>query len=81
MKYEKCEDSIYDIVPDLAKMEVLDYNKRDLDRMLINESHKRGRDIINERLASAKEKANEYNVQIFDSVTEHSGINHSREDR
>ena len=35
----------FDAVVDLAKMEVLHHNKRDLERMLENESHQRNRDI------------------------------------
>ena len=37
-KYEKAERTLAGMVSDLAKMEVLSYNKRDLERMLANES-------------------------------------------
>ena len=40
-KYDKTEGTLSDTTLDLAKMEVLNHNKRDLERMLENESHKR----------------------------------------
>ncbi len=40
-KYQKTERPLSDAALDLAKMEVLNHNKRDLERMLENESHKR----------------------------------------
>ena len=41
--------SISSATVDLAKMEVLDYNRRDLERMLENESHDRGRERARDR--------------------------------
>ena len=40
-RYQKTERPLSDATLDLAKMEVLNHNKRDLERMLENESHKR----------------------------------------
>ena len=40
-RYQKTERPLSDATLDLAKMEVLNHNRRDLDRMLENESHKR----------------------------------------
>jgi hypothetical protein len=40
-RYAKTQRPYSDAVVDLAKMEVLNHNKRDLERMLENESHKR----------------------------------------
>lgn len=40
-RYHKTEKPLSDATLDLAKMEVLNHNKRDLERMLENESHKR----------------------------------------
>jgi len=39
--YQKTERPLSDAIVDLAKMEVLNHNKRDLERMLQNEIHKR----------------------------------------
>ena len=41
LNYRKTERPLSDAIVDLAKMEVLNHNKRDLERMLENESHKR----------------------------------------
>nr|MBQ4454759.1 MobA/MobL family protein [Clostridia bacterium] len=43
IKYAEKQKSYSAVVIDLAKMEVLKYNKGDLERMLENESHKRSR--------------------------------------
>ena len=48
-RYQKTERPLSDATLDLAKMEVLNYNKRDLERMLENESHQRNRGIIKNR--------------------------------
>jgi len=40
-RYQKTERPLSDATLDFAKMEVLNHNKRDLERMLENESHKR----------------------------------------
>ncbi|MBR4780613.1 MAG: hypothetical protein IK014_04560, partial [Lachnospiraceae bacterium] len=40
-RYQKSERPLSDATLDLAKMEVLNHNKRDLERMLENDSHKR----------------------------------------
>jgi len=48
-KYQKTEQPFADAIVDLAKMEVLSYNKRDLERMLENESHNRTREIARNR--------------------------------
>ena len=42
--YRKTERPLSDAIVDLAKMEVLNHNKRDLERILENESHQRNRD-------------------------------------
>ncbi len=39
--YEKGKEPYAEVVTDLASVEVLQHNKRDLERMLENESHKR----------------------------------------
>ena len=44
-RYAKTQRPYSDAVVDLAKMEVLNHNKRDLERMLENESHQRTRSI------------------------------------
>ena len=44
-RYAKTQRPYSDAVVDLAKMEVLNHNKRDLERMLENESHQRNRGI------------------------------------
>lgn len=44
-RYAKTQRPYSDAVFDLAKMEVLNHNKRDLERMLENESHQRTRSI------------------------------------
>lgn len=44
--------SISTATVDLAKMEVLDHNRRDLERMLENESHERRRENVRDRNAS-----------------------------
>ena len=44
--------SISTATVDLAKMEVLDHNRRDLERMLENESHERRREHVRDRNAS-----------------------------
>ena len=43
-KYREKQKSYSAAVVDLAKMEVLNHNRRDLERMLENESHQRGRE-------------------------------------
>ena len=43
-KYTEKQKSYSAAVVDLAKMEVLNHNRRDLERMLENESHQRGRE-------------------------------------
>ena len=48
-RYAKTQGPYSDAVVDLAKMEVLNHNKRDLERMLENESHQRNRGIIKNR--------------------------------
>ena len=48
-RYAKTQRSYSDAVVDLAKMEVLNHNKRDLERMLENESHQRNRDITRKK--------------------------------
>ena len=40
-RYQKTERPLSDATLDIAKMEVLNHNKHDLERMLENESHKR----------------------------------------
>ena len=48
-KSQKTEKAISNAVVDLAKMEVLSYNKRDLERMLENERHQPSRSITKKR--------------------------------
>ena len=48
-RYAKTQRPYSDAVVDLAKMEVLNHNKRDLERMLENESHQRHRDITRKK--------------------------------
>ena len=48
-RYQKTERPLSDATLDLAKMEVLNHNKRDLERMLENESHQRNRGNIKNR--------------------------------
>ena len=43
--YRKTERPFSETIVELAKMEVLNHNKHDLERMLENESHQRNRDI------------------------------------
>ena len=44
-KYQKTEKPLSDATMNLAKMEVLSYNKRDLERMLQNERSQREHEI------------------------------------
>ena len=48
-RYAKTQRPYSDAVVDLAKMEVLNHNKRDLERMLENESHQRNRNITRKK--------------------------------
>ena len=48
-KSQKTEKAISNAVVDLAKMEVLSYNKRDLERMLENERHQPSKSITKKR--------------------------------
>ena len=48
-KSQKTDKAISNAVADLAKMEVLSYNKRDLKRMLENERHQPARSITKKR--------------------------------
>ncbi|MBO4908171.1 MAG: MobA/MobL family protein [Lachnospiraceae bacterium] len=48
-RYAKTQRPYSEAVVDLAKMEVLNHNKRDLERMLQNESHQRNRDITRKK--------------------------------
>ena len=47
--YQKTERPLSDAIVDLAKMEVLNHNKRDLERMLQNERSERNRTHIRNR--------------------------------
>ena len=42
-KYDKGQEPYAEVVTDLACVEVLQHNKKDLERMLENETHKKGR--------------------------------------
>ena len=44
-KYKEAKNSYAGTVIDLAKIEVLNHNKSDLERMLENESHKRSHEL------------------------------------
>jgi uncharacterized protein (DUF342 family) len=48
-RYQKTERPLSDATLDLAKMEVLNHNKRDLERMLQNERSERNRTHIRNR--------------------------------
>ena len=48
-RYQKTEKPLSDATLDLAKMEVLNHNKRDLERMLQNERSERNRTHIRNR--------------------------------
>ena len=48
-KSQKTEKAVSNALVDLAKMEVLIYNKRDLERMLENERHQPSRSITKKR--------------------------------